>query len=239
MPLPSPAPPNVIDSGSKKAHHAGMNAKLFALMLAPALLAPLPLAAQDGDTDFVADNEPAEVTTSAKKKKGDKKLDPKVAARLKKAEAAAKKLEKLKKVRAEKKVKWETNEKKAFREAAKYNLPVWVLYTDPSTCAICIKLDNEVLNTKEFQSAKGLFIGYRSSSPLPQYDCAAGKPMGVVLTPDKKRMNPNAGMAYAPGMSVQQYINILRKYADQLMKEEEDKVNAELEAARAEAGIEE
>lgn len=214
------------------AHHAGMNTKLFALLLAFGLLAPLPLTAQDEETDLVAENEPADAPASSKKKKKGDKKDAKAGARLKKAEAAAKKLEKQTKLRAEKKVKWETNEKKAFKEAEKYNLPVWVLYTDPSSCAICVKLDKEVLNTKELNEAKGLFIGFRSSTPLPQYDCAAGKPMGVILTPDKKRMNPKAGFSYVPGMAPSQYISMLRKYSDQLQKEAEDKVNEELEAAK-------
>lgn len=214
-----------------------MNAKFVALLMVCGMFMTLPLAAQDGEMDVLADAEATVQTTVTKKKKAEKKLDPKVAARLKKAEAAAKKLEKTAKLRAEKKVKWETNEKKAFKEAAKYNLPVWVLYTDPATCGICVKLDNEVLNTKELKEAKGLFIGYRSSSPLPQYDCAAGKPMGVILTPDKKRMNPKAGFAYVPGMQPSQYINMLRNYADRLQKEEEEKVQTELEAARAEAGL--
>lgn len=213
-----------------------MNTKLFALLLAFGLLPPLPLTAQDEDTTPAAEAETADTApdTAKKKKKGDKKKDAKASARLKKAEAAAKKLEKQTKLRAEKKVKWETNEKKAFKEAEKYNLPVWVLYTDPATCAICEKLDKEVLNTKELNEAKGLFIGFRSSVPLPQYDCAAGKPMGVILTPDKKRMNPKAGFSYVPGLAPAQYITMLRKYADQLQKEAEDKVNEELEAAKAE-----
>lgn len=227
---------NVIDSCPERRHHAAMNTKLFALLLALGLLTPLPLVAQDDETDIVADaqaeTEAADSTDTPKKaKKGDKKSDAKKSARLKKAEAAAKKLEKQTKLRAEKKVKWETNEKKAFKEAEKYNLPVWVLYTDPASCAICVKLDNEVLNTKELKEAKGLFIGFRSSTPLPQYDCAAGKPMGVILTPDKKRMNPKAGFSYVPGLAPSGYISMLRKYADQLQKEAEDKVNAELEAA--------
>lgn len=213
-----------------------MKTKLFALLLVLGLLSPLPLTAQDEETDLVAENEPADTTPAPKKKKkGDKKGDAKASARLKKAEAAAKKLEKQTKLRAEKKVKWETNEKKAFKEAEKYNLPVWVLYTDPASCAICVKLDKEVLNTKELNEAKGLFIGFRSSTPLPQYDCAAGKPMGVILTPDKKRMNPKAGFSYVPGMAPAQYISMLRKYSDQLLKEAEDKVNEELESAQAEA----
>lgn len=218
-----------------------MNAKLLALLLALGLLSPLSAVAADDEIDIVADAEAAtaDATPAPKKKKGDKKKDGKATARLKKAEAAAKKLEKQTKLRAEKKVKWETNEKKAFKEAEKYNLPVWVLYTDPSSCAICVKLDKEVLNTKELNEAKGLFIGFRSSSPLPQYDCAAGKPMGVILTPDKKRMNPNAGFSYVPGMAPAQYINMLRKYADRLQEEAETQVKEELEAACAEAGVEE
>lgn len=213
-----------------------MKTKLFTLLLAFGLLCPLPLVAQDEETDHVAENETADTTPAPKKKKkGGKKGDAKASARLKKAEAAAKKLEKQTKLRSEKKVKWETNEKKAFKEAEKYNLPVWVLYTDPATCPICVKLDKEVLESKELNEAKGLFIGFRSSTPLPQYDCAAGKPMGVILTPDKQRMNPKAGFSYVPGLAPAQYIAMLRKYADRLQKEAEDKVNEDLEAARAES----
>lgn len=217
---------NVIDSGAERGDDGGMKRKLFALVLVLGLV--MPMAAQDEDIDLTGDDA-AEVTPAPKKKKKD---DKKVSPRLKKAEAAKKKLEKQTKLRAEKKVKWETNEKKAFKEAEKYNLPVWVLYTDPATCPICVKLDNEVLNTKELKEAKGLFIGFRSSTPLPQYDCAAGKPMGVILTPDKKRMNPKAGFSYVPGLAPAQYISMLRKYADQLQQEAEEKVNAELEAAQ-------
>lgn len=209
-----------------------MNTKLFALLLAFGLLTPLPLAAQDTETEQAAEPESTDATPAPKKKK---KGGKKASARLKKAEAAAKMLEKQNKLRAEKKVKWETNEKKAFKEAEKYNLPVWVLYTDPASCPICVKLDKEVLESKELNEAKGLFIGFRSSSPLPQYDCAAGKPMGVILTPDKQRMNPKAGFSYVPGLAPAQYITMLRKYSDRLQKEAEDKVNEELEAARADS----
>lgn len=212
-----------------------MSTKLLTLLLASSLL--LPLSAQDkGAFDVTTDGETTAEGATAEKTVP-KKLAPKVAARLKKAEAAAKKLEKTKALRAEKKVKWETNEKKAFKEAEKYNLPVWVLYTDPATCGICVKLDNEVLDTKEFKNAKGVFIGFRSSKPLPQYECAAGKPMGVIMSPDKKRMNPGKYFSYVPGMGPEQYLNMLRNYADRLQKEEEQKVNAELDAARAEAGV--
>lgn len=212
-----------------------MSTKLLTLLFAVVLLHPL--SAQDEDAfDVTADGASAAESASAEKT-APKKLAPKVAARLKKAEAAAKKLEKTKALRAEKKVKWETNEKKAFKEAAKYNLPVWVLYTDPATCGICAKLDSEVLDTKEFKNAKGAFIGFRSSKPLPQYECAAGKPMGVIMSPDKKRMNPGKYFSYVPGMAPAQYLNMLRNYADRVQREAEEKVNTELEAARAEAGM--
>lgn len=208
-----------------------MSTKLLTLLFAASLL--LPLSAQNEEAFDVSTD--AEVETTPAQKATDKKLAPKVAARLKKAEAAAKKMEKTKILRAEKKVKWETNEKKAFKEAAKYNLPVWVLYTDPSTCGICAKLDAEVLDAKDFKSAKGVFIGFRSAKPLPQYECAAGKPMGVIMTPDKKRMNPGKYFSYVPGMAPAQYLNMLRNYADRVQRDAEEKVNAELEAARAEA----
>lgn len=204
----------------------GMNTKLFTLLLfGCSLLAPLPLAAQD-DTD--ADT-PAE-STGGTTAKPDKKADKKLAAALKKAQDAVKKQEKIKKDRDKVKIKWVSSDKKAFKEAAKYNLPVWVLYTDPATCPYCVKLDNEIILSKEFKKAKGLFIGYRSSTPLPEYGCSGGKPMGALFTPDKKKLTQ---LAYTPNQGPEQYIEIIRQQADRLQEEAEKKAQQQLDEAKA------
>ena len=204
----------------------GMNTKLFTLLLfGCSLLAPLPLAAQD-DTD--ADT-PAE-STGGTTAKPDKKADKKLAAALKKAQDAVKKQEKIKKDRDKVKIKWVSSDKKAFKEAAKYNLPVWVLYTDPATCPYCVKLDNEIILSKEFKKAKGLFIGYRSSTPLPEYGCSGGKPMGALFTPDKKKLTQ---LAYTPNQGPEQYIEIIRQQADKLQEEAEKKAQQQLDEAKA------
>lgn len=202
-----------------------MNTKLLTLLLfGCSALAPLPLAAQE-EIDIDAATE-----TPAKTDKTDKKVDKKLTAALKKAQDAVKKQEKIKKDREKVKIKWVSSDKKAFKEAAKYNLPVWVLYTDPATCPYCVKLDNEIILSKEFKKAKGLFIGYRSSTPLPEYGCSGGKPMGALFSPDKKNLGQ---LAYTPGLGPDGYISTIKKQADKLQEDAEKKAQQALEEAQA------
>lgn len=209
--------------------------KHLSLLLAAAvcLSAPLPLAAQDELDDIVAENETAPAKPKAKSAKNGAQTpaQKKAAAKLRKAELAKKQFEKGEKARAKVKIKWESSDKKAFREAAKYNLPVWVLYTDPATCPYCVKLDNEILFSKEFKKATGAFVGYRSASPLPQYGLASGKPMGTLYTPDKK---PLGTLAYTPNQSPSQYLDIIRRQGDAILKAAKEKIESDIQAAQAE-----
>lgn len=209
--------------------------KSASLILAAAvcLCAPLPLMAQDDMPDLVAEGEVAPTKTKSKATKAGAQTpaQKKAAAKLRKAELAKKQFEKSEKARAKVKIKWESSDKKAFREAAKYNLPVWVLYTDPSTCPYCVKLDNEILFSKEFKKATGAFIGYRSASPLPQYGLASGKPMGTLYTPDKKSLGT---LAYTPNQGPNAYLDIIRRAGDSILKEAKDKVEAAVQEAQAE-----
>lgn len=214
-----------------------MNKTFFSLLLAGALLAPLPLVAQDedSDVDISAETDGAKPAKGKKKKadKGDKKGDAakrKASAALKKAETAMKNFEKSEKARAKVKIKWESSDKKAFKEAAKHNLPVWVLYSDPATCPYCVKLDNEIIFSKEFKKATGLFIGYRSTSPLPAYGLSNGKPMGKLYTPDKKELTT---LAYTPNQGPDAYIGIIRGQGDKILAEAKKKVESDLEKAKA------
>lgn len=185
------------------------------------LCAALPLTAQDEVSD----------TPAAAKSKGKSPAQKKAAAKLRKAELAKKQFEKNEKARAKVKIKWENSDKKAFQTAAKYNLPVWVLYTDPATCPYCVKLDNEILFSKEFKKATGAFIGYRSASPLPQYGLASGKPMGTLYTPDKK---PLGTLAYTPNQGPNAYLDIIRRAGDTVLKTAKDKIESDMAEARAE-----
>lgn len=209
--------------------------KHLSLLLAAAvcLSAPLPLAAQDELDDIVAENEAAPAKPKAKAAKGGAQTpaQKKAAAKLRKAELAKKQFEKSEKARAKVKIKWESSDKKAFKEAAKYNLPVWVLYTDPSTCPYCVRLDNEIIFSKEFKKATGAFIGYRSSSPLPQYGCSGGKPMGALFTPDKKNLGT---LAYTPNQGPAGYLDIIRRAGDGILKDAKDKIESDLQEAQAE-----
>lgn len=198
----------------------GMNAKLLSLLLLGCCLTA-PLAAQEDAADA-----PATPAAKAEKPKSAKQL----AADVKKAQDAVKKQEKIKKDREKVKIKWVSSDKKAFKEAAKYNLPVWVLYSDPATCKYCVMLDEEIIFSKEFKKAKGLFIGYRSTSPLPQYQCDGGKPMGALFSPDKKKL---CTLAYSRGQGAETYIDTIKGQADKIQEAAEKKAKADLEAAEA------
>lgn len=116
------------------------------------------------------------------------------------------KAEKLKKKSESLKVKWYNNEKKAFKDAKKYNLPVWVLYSDPSSCAMCQALDKNIINSRQFKDAKGLFIGFRTTSPLPKYGCDQGMPMGALIKPDGEKI---CNLSYNPNMTPEKYIETI------------------------------
>lgn len=198
---------------------------LLLLAVSFCLCTSLPLAAQDDAPD-------APAAAKSKAKGGAQTpAQKKAAAKLRKAELAKKQFDKSEKARAKVKIKWESSDKKAFREAAKHNLPVWVLYTDPATCPYCVKLDNEILFSKEFKKATGAFVGYRSSSPLPQYGLASGKPMGTLYTPDKK---PLGTLAYTPNQSPSQYLDIIRRAGDNVLNAAREKVEADIAEAQAE-----
>lgn len=194
---------------------------LLFLAAALCLSTSLPLAAQDDTPD-----------APAAKSKGKNPAQKKALAKLRKAELAQKQFEKSIKAREKVKIKWESSDKKAFQTAAKYNLPVWILYTDPATCPYCVKLDNEILFSKEFKKATGVFIGYRSASPLPKYGLASGKPMGTIYTPDKK---PLGSLGYTPNQGPNGYLDMIRRQGDSILNDAKRKIEADVEAARAEA----
>lgn len=162
-----------------------MNKPLLSIALLAALLgAP----AYSQDAAPAADNTPD--TTAEKPAK------PKLSPEELKAERIKKKSESLK-------VKWYTDEEKAFKDAQKYNLPVWVLYSNPATCGVCQALDKHIINSRKLKSAKGICIGYRSVSPLPKYKCDKGMPMGALVEPNGTKI---CNLSYNPAMTPEKYI---------------------------------
>lgn len=215
-----------------------MNNKLLTLFLMGLLLTPMPLVAQDEDTD--TDAEETEMTEEADDKAEDtsssgKKWSPKsvagqrAALALRRAETALKKFTKNSKKREKMKIKWESSDTAAFKTAAKYNLPVWVLYTDPSSCPACAALDSNIINSKKFKHSPAVFVGYRSASPLPKYDCTA-KPMGGLYTPDKEKLFQ---LGYNQERNAEYYYEKIKAEADKIQENAEKKVKEDLEKAKA------
>lgn len=147
-----------------------------------------------GGNSFGQDAAPA--PGAPDKPAAEKPAKPKLSPEEQEAERIKKKSETLR-------VKWYTEEAKAFEAAKKYNLPVWVLYSDPSTCGVCKELDRKIINSRKFKAAKGLCIGYRSISPLPKYKCDKGMPMGALVEPNGKVI---CNLSYSPSMKPEKYI---------------------------------
>ena len=124
---------------------------LFSSLVAAAFcltLAPLPAAAD------------ANPSPSAEASHGD----------LSKAErkklAAEKKAAKRKAARAKAVFKWFRSEKAALAFGKKYNLPVWMVYSDPATCPVCVVFEKEILNNPKLKRSRGIGCGYISGSSI-------------------------------------------------------------------------
>lgn len=215
-----------------------MNNGMISLLLCLGLLAPLPLAAQSHGSSAKVSKQVSKKAAD-KNKKGDAAeeeegvdmSDPKIAAAVKdlqKAEEDMKQMEKAKKARSKVKGKWYTSEDKAFAEAKKHNLPVWVVYSDPATCPNCVRFEKDILNSSTVKNGKGLFVGYISKTPLPQYKCTA-KPFGYVFTPEKETMIP---LPYLSTKKAKAYAENLKTESDKLQAKTETKVTKAYERAK-------
>lgn len=198
-----------------------MNKIFYSLLCLGFVLSPLALA-QDEDGASTPDTKLTTKNPAAKK----------AAATLKKAQNAKKQFDAGVKKRDKVKIKWVSSDKKAFKEAEKYNLPVVVLFSNPATCPYCVKLDNEILSSKEFKKATGAFIGYRSTTPLPQYGLTQGMPSGCIYAPDGKQQLGKFG--YTPGKSADSYLSDFKAAGDKVLQAAEQKITAELDKAQAE-----
>ena len=170
---------------------------LFSSLVAAAFcltLAPLPAAAD------------ANPSPSAEASHGD----------LSKAErktlAAEKKAAKRKAARAKAVFKWFRSEKAALAFGKKHNLPVWMVYSDPATCPVCVVFEKEILNNPKLKRSRGIGCGYISGKPMPKYQCTA-KPSGSIVLPDGTVAD---NLSCYKGWEVDQYIEQLKKAADRL-----------------------
>ena len=130
------------------------------------------------------------------------------------------KAERLKKKSESIKIKWYTDESKAFKDAKKYKLPVWVLFSNPATCHVCQELDKNIINSRELKRAKGVCIGFRSTSPLPKYGCNQGMPTGALVTPEGKKI---CNLSYNPSLTPENYLEKMKEARDKVQSGEADK----------------
>ena len=157
----------------------------------------LPTVAQEeSDSENSSSLSPEEAKEAAKATK-----------KAKKAAADRKKQASLKKKRDNMKFKWMGSLKAALAAAKKANTTCVVLYSDPSFCHYCVKLDNEIFESREFKKAKGIGVGYRSTSPIKEYNLSNGMPSGVIVGPDGKVITT---FGYNSGMTPESYVKKLQ-----------------------------
>lgn len=196
--------------------------KRYPLFLAALLClgAALPLVAQNDASDA-----PAAAKVIHKPKTAEQ---IEANAMLRQARMAQKKLENTVKAREKVKIKWESSFHKAMKTASKYELPMWILYTDPARNNDCAELERKILSSKEFKKATGVFIGYRTASPMPQYGLSGAKPMGALFSPGIKKL---CTLSYDPNMSPDDYLEIIRREGEKLLDEQRQEVESFLRDA--------
>ncbi len=126
----------------------------------------------------------------------------------KKAAKAAKKAAMQKKMRDKLKFKWHKNLKSALKTAKKANCTCYVLYSDPAVCPPCREMDETIFDSREFKGAKGIGIGYRSTSPIKEYGLGEAKPVAVLVGPDGKEIRRITGYG---GQSAEEFIAMLEQ----------------------------
>lgn len=188
---------------------------LFLLAASLCLCATSPLAAQNNAPD----------APDAAKDRHKPKTAEQIAANamLRQMRMAQKKFENTVKAREKVKIKWESSFHKAMNTASKYELPMWILYTDPARNNDCAELERRILSSKEFKKATGVFIGYRSASPMPQYGLSGAKPVGALFSPGLKKL---CTLSYDPNMSPDDYLEIIRCEGEKLLDEKRQEVES-------------
>jgi len=115
-------------------------------------------------------------------------------------------------------IEWKTDYTQAVQQAKQQSKPVFLFFTGKGWCSYCSKLENEVLNTSDFQNAVGdkfifVEIDYQHGSVSPktkqlldQYRIT-GFPSVVILNSQGKVIGQTG---YKPGGG--------KKYADMVLQ---------------------
>ena len=117
------------------------------------------------------------------------------------------------------KFRWGKSLKSAQKQAAETGLPIVLLFTGPSWCGFCVKLEKEILSKKDFkQGMDGVAIGvkfefgssdFSKSKEAKTYNIT-GVPAMVVVDADGKELGRTG---YVPGRTPAQYVEFFKKYA--------------------------
>lgn len=113
--------------------------------------------------------------------------------------------------------------KSALSAAKKANVVCYAIYSDPATCPVCVKFENNIINSKELQQLKGVAVCFISRSPIDDLGLTM-KPSGCILGPDGKKIRD---LHYSPAVSAQQYAEYLTEACPKLELPEESDKNSE------------
>ncbi len=116
---------------------------------------------------------------------------------------------KSKKKNSGKKFKWYKSLKKAQAVAEKENTTCFVLYTNTKTCKFCKLLNKEILESKEFKSAKGIGVGFATDEPVEEYGLGESMPSGVILGPGGDVLHSFKG--YNENMTPEDFVKMLEE----------------------------
>lgn len=112
--------------------------------------------------------------------------------------------------------------KAALSAAKKANVVCYAIYSDPATCPVCIKFEENIIESDELKKLKGVAVCYISRSPLSDLGLTM-KPSGCILSPDGKKIRD---LHYYPSMSAQQYADALSEACPKLELPEETADNS-------------
>lgn len=124
--------------------------------------------------------------------------------------------------------KYEKNLKKALAKAKAHQVPVFLLFTNPATCPYCVKLENEVLNTKEWKKGvAGKLVGVyvdnaskdKEARAFGQRNGVRGIPTFFILAPDGSVLSRGG---YNHSMSVADYVKMVDDACKQLQSASAD-----------------
>lgn len=109
--------------------------------------------------------------------------------------------------------------KSALAAAKKANVVCYAIYSDPATCPVCVRFEENILESTELQKLQGVAVCYISRSPIADLHLTM-KPSGCILSADGKKLRD---LHYYPSFSPQQYADILTQACPKIELPEEPK----------------